>query len=259
MTADFTSAASPLDAEGVQLALDGLGVRAAQFWAVLQVETSGCGFLADRRPTILFERHIFSRRTQGDFDASHPGISQPQAGGYGQGGGHQYERLAEAIALDRRAALESTSWGMGQVMGFNASAVGYADAETMVAAMCASEAAQVQAMAAFIAGQGLAGALRSSDWARFARGYNGANYRINNYDTRLAAACDAMDRGTLPDLDIRTGQLRLSFLGFDPQGVDGVMGKLTRSAMHDFQDQAGIPRSDFFDAATLAALAERTT
>ena len=109
-------------------------------------------------------------------------------------------------------------------------------------------------MADFVLSKHLDGPLRSNDWARFAAGYNGSNYRINNYDTRLASAYDAMDRGSLPDLDVRSGQLILTYLQFDPQGIDGVMGKLTRSAMNAYQQQQGLAVTDFFDEATLKAL-----
>jgi hypothetical protein len=250
----FVSGSLPLDSAGLQSAVDSLGVKVPEFWAILTVETSGCGFLPDRRPKILFERHIFSERTGHKFDAGHPDLSNKQAGGYGQGGAAQYKRLAAAIALDRRAALESTSWGIGQVMGFNAVMVGYGDVEKLVSDMCARESAQVIAMAAFVKANKLAGALRTHDWARFAAGYNGSDYRINNYDTRLASSYEALDRGALPDLDVRSGQIYLTYLGFDPRGVDGMMGRMTRSAMNEFQLEHGLPRTDFFDTATLSAL-----
>ena len=54
--ADFQSEGLVLDAEGVVTACDTLRVPAAELWAVLIVETRGCGFLPDRRPLILFER-----------------------------------------------------------------------------------------------------------------------------------------------------------------------------------------------------------
>lgn len=254
MAQEFTGKASPLDNDGLQAALDTLGVRAAEFWAVLQVETSGSGFLQDRRPKILFERHVFSRLTHHQFDAQKPSISNPQPGGYGPDGAPQYDRLAQAIGLNRTAALQSASWGLGQVMGYNAEQVGFRDVEAMVQDMAATESAQVAAMARFIDSAGLSRALRSQDWARFAAGYNGPNYRINNYDTRLAAAHAALERGLLPDLDVRAGQTYLFYLGFDPHGIDGVMGRLTRSAMNDFQASRHLPITQFFDPDTLNAL-----
>jgi N-acetylmuramidase len=112
----FVGVALPLNREGLTVAAAHVEVDPAALWSVVVVETSGCGFLPDRRPSILFERHIFSTRTGRRFDASHPEISGP-AGGYGPPGAHQYERLAAAIACDRRAALESASWGLGQNHG----------------------------------------------------------------------------------------------------------------------------------------------
>ena len=108
---------------------------ALRMWAVLGVETSGCGFRPDRRPKILFERHVFSRETDGRWDRSHPELSNSTPGGYSGGGPDQYLRLQKAMALDRRAALRSESWGVGQVMGFNAVNDGFADVEKMVDAM----------------------------------------------------------------------------------------------------------------------------
>jgi hypothetical protein len=250
----FAGRASPIDGDGIDAAVGQLQSTAADLWAVVGVETTGCGFLEDRRPKILFERHVFSARTSGRFDAAHPDISNPVAGGYGPAGAAQYDRLARAIALDRRAALESASWGLGQVMGYNAPKAGFAKAADMVKAMRDSENAQIVAMARFIADAGLDAALRAHDWARFARGYNGPNYRINNYDTRLAVAHDALARGGLPDVVVRAAQMYLTYLGFDPHGVDGVMGRLTRSALNDYQRHSGLPVTDFVDPDTFERL-----
>jgi len=188
MADEFTGTALPLDVEGLQQALGTIAVGAAELWAVIGVETTGCGFLPDRRPKIQFERHVFSRETQHRFDASSPDLSNPRPGGYGPAGAPQYDRLSRAIDLDRNAALCSASWGIGQVMGYNAGAAGYPDTEHMVVAMAASEGAQVTAMASFVKANHLDRALGTRDWPSFARGYNGRDYAINSYDTRLAAA-----------------------------------------------------------------------
>jgi hypothetical protein len=45
-----------------------LGVFAAEIWTVLALETSGRGCMADRRPQVLFELHIFHRLTNEQFD-----------------------------------------------------------------------------------------------------------------------------------------------------------------------------------------------
>src|SRR5437763_1168307 len=111
---DFVGKSKALSQEGLDAASRALSVNAPEIWAVLAVETSGCGYLSDRRPPILFERHIFSRLTKGQFDTSD--VSNPQAGGYGPSGANQYLRLTNAIGLHRNAALESASWGLAQIM-----------------------------------------------------------------------------------------------------------------------------------------------
>ena len=101
-----------LDAGGIAAACDTLHVHAAELWAVLTVETRGCGFLADRRPLILFERHYFSRLTKRKFDVQAPDISNKQWGGY-SGGTREYDRLGQAVRVVRGSerALKVTDAG----------------------------------------------------------------------------------------------------------------------------------------------------
>ena len=82
MPVAFRGEGQVLDADGVAAACDTLRLHAAELWSVLTVETRGCGYLADRRPLILFERHYFSRLTKRKFDAKAPDISNLQWGGY---------------------------------------------------------------------------------------------------------------------------------------------------------------------------------
>lgn len=255
MAISFVGPGSPLSDAGIGSAAQRLSTTAAEIWTVLSVETSGCGYLPDRRPVILFERHFFSRLTRGAYDASYPDISNPSAGGYGAGGAHQYDRLAQALALDEQAALRSASWGIGQVMGDNYTSAGFADVVSMVTAVVASEDAQLGAVASFINATGLGPALTSHDWVRFARGYNGPAYTKNNYDTSLASAYERLSGGTLPDLTVRAAQVYLMYLGFDPGPKDGVPGKRTYDALNAFQKAQGQAPSNVIDAATVAGLA----
>jgi len=253
MALEFAGTATPLMESGMTQATQRLQVGRPEIWAVLKVETSGCGFLADRRPQILFERHIFHRETQGRFDATAPDISNPKGGGY-SGGAAEYERLARAIALDRRAALRSASWGIGQVMGFNAATVGFADVESMVTAMMASEDNQLQAMFQFVIANNLHAAIQQHDWTAFARGYNGANFAQNQYNDKLAAAFSRFSQAGVPNLRVRTAQMLLMYRRFDPGPIDGEMGNRTRNALRKFQAQVGRPATGELDDATLAAL-----
>jgi hypothetical protein len=236
----FVGAALPLNREGLTVAARHVDVEPAVLWSVVVVETSGCGFLPDRRLDILFERHIFSARTGRRFDASHPAISG-SAGGYGAAGAHQYERLAEAIACDRRAALESASWGLGQVMGFNATSAGFRDAEEMVAQMMRSENEQILGMVRFMRASGTHTALQRRDWTAFARSYNGPGFAANRYHEKLAAAHSSLSSRGLPDFDVRAAQLLLTYHGFNPGKIDGVVGERTRAAITTFSTKHNLP------------------
>ena len=251
---EFTGAAMPISQTGLDQATGLLGIAPPALWAILTVETDGCGYLVDRRPLILFERHIFHQQTRGAFDQAHPSISSRVPGGY-VGGGGEYDRLAEAAALDPHHALLSTSWGIGQVMGFDAQMGGFTSIEDMVADVVDSEDAQLKAIANFLRARRLHTTLASHDWKAFARGYNGPDFAKNQYDTRLAQAFAAFSLGPLPDLRVRQAQVFLMFLGIDAGGVDGILGKRTRSGILLFNQQQRRPPSDDVDDSLLAALA----
>ena len=187
---DFAGAATPLGPNDIAAAASRLQCEPAAIWAVCDVESAGGGFLPDKRPKILFEAQVFGQLTQYRWDASHPNVSSPtwNRALYGAAGAHQYDRLAEAIALDRDAALEAASWGMFQVLGLNFAQCGFAGVEDYVAAMCAGEGAQLTAFCAFCQKGGLDAYLRAHDWTRFALGYNGPGEAANGYDAKLAAA-----------------------------------------------------------------------
>jgi hypothetical protein len=248
----FQGTALALSADGLGAVSQKLSVHAPEIWTVLAVETSGCGYLPDLRPQILYERHIFHRLTQGKYDDGD--ISDPKPGGYGPSGAHQYERLALAIARDRTAALESCSWGIGQIMGENYAWAGFSDVEQMVSAMSESEDKQLFAMANFLVSSRLNVPLQAHDWASFARGYNGPDYVINRYDIRLNGEFQKCSAGGLPDLDVRAAQLYLTYLGFHPGPIDGVAGVRTLSALADFQTQHKLVQTASVDAIAVAQL-----
>ena len=254
---EFVGASLPLSESGLQRSTDLLHTGAAEIWTLLSVETQGCGFLNDRRPLILFERHIFHQQTGGSLDAAHPLISSPVPGGY-LGGAQEYERLQQAISLNRRAALHSASWGIGQIMGLNAKLAGFESVETMVSAMQEGEDAQLMAVAQFLRAKKLNVLLARHDWQGFARKYNGPNFKRNQYDTRLAAALAGFSSGPLPQIAVRQAQVLLMFLGIDAGGIDGIPGKRTRSAVAQFREQHGLGTSAIIDDALIAALVAET-
>jgi hypothetical protein len=250
---EFQGAGEPLTRVGFIATVESLGLKVPELLAVLSVETHGCGFLSDRSPAILFERHVFHRLTKGKFDAKAPSLSNTQPGGY-LGGLAEYGRLAAAIQLNRTAALQSASWGIGQVMGFNFATAGYQNVEDMVRDSLAGEDRQLQAMANFLKANGLQQSLAIHDWTSFARGYNGPGFARNHYDVSLASAFRKFVQGPLPDILVRTAQLLLTYAGLHVGMIDGVAGKLTRSAASQFRQDHGIPASDEIDEDLVAAL-----
>ena len=209
----------------------------------MEIEAKRCGFLDDGRPVILFERHKFYSFTRGAFADKAPDLCNKRPGGYGLGGANQYKRLKAAMKLDEQAALKSTSFGLGQIMGFNHAVAGYAKLADFVEAMCQSEDNQLAAMASFIKSVNLAPSIRLRDWTSFARAYNGPDYAINQYDVRLGAAYSKFRSGPLPDLKIREAQILLTYAGFEPGLVDGWLGSRTRIALDAFRNGQGLPLS----------------
>lgn len=190
--AGFHGAGARLTMGDIDRAAAALGVENRLIEAVAYVEANNHGFLDDGRPQLLFEAHQFHRLTGGQWDQSHPNISSAawDARLYGAAGAHQYDRLGEAMALDRSAALEAATWGMFQELGGNFQAVGFRTIDDFVAAMCAGEGRHLDVFVAHCTHFDLIQYLRSEDWLGFARGYNGAG-QVNYYAAKLEAAYKA--------------------------------------------------------------------
>lgn len=166
-----------------------LGCEVAAIRAVIDVESAGSGFLGDGRPKVLFEAHVFSRETGGQFDHTHPTLSTRhwQRDLY-KGGAAEYLRVYRAAQLNGEAAMRACSWGMFQIMGFNFAECGERSLHGFLLAMHNNEDAQLALFSGLIESKSLAASLRGRDWAKFARVYNGQSYARNQYDTKLAAA-----------------------------------------------------------------------
>ncbi len=172
-----------------------LDVELAAIKAVNQVESLGHGFLPNGKPVILFERHVMYRQLKAldpdqveAFAGNFPNLVNGQPGGYA-GGIQEHTRLIRASMIDAECAAASCSWGLFQIMGHHAQNLGYESAQAFSAAMAKSEAEQLNAFVLFIqSDERLHSALQQKKWARFARYYNGPNYKRNCYDARLAQA-----------------------------------------------------------------------
>ncbi len=181
-----------------------LGLPLATVYAVNEIESRGRGFLDNGKPVVLFERHIMYRqltarphdqfrtlvlkRTADELAVLHPNIVSPTPGGY-VGGNGEHQRLTKARQIDDSAALESTSWGAFQIMGFHWRRLGHNSVQAFVASMETNESQQFRAFVTFLQTDNeLHRALRAGRWADFARIYNGPQYARSRYHLRLKEA-----------------------------------------------------------------------
>ena len=144
--------------------------------AFIKVESSGNGFVNDKI-TIQFEPHIFKRYTK---KVIINGVEGQTA---------EWKAFNEAWAIDPNATMLSTSYGMGQIMGFHYKTLGYQSVGAMLDAFKTGEYVQVRGMLTFIKSNvNLRTAMKTLDWKKLAYYYNGAYYAVNQYDKKLSAA-----------------------------------------------------------------------
>jgi hypothetical protein len=167
-----------------------IGCSVAAIMAVAEVESRGGGFDPEGFPKTLFEGHWFYKLTKGKYAESHPHLCYPKwtRQFYGKTWQEEKARLAEAMTLDRTAAMQSASWGMFQVMGFNHAICGHKTVQSFVNAMCKNENAQMDCFTSYVISNGLSDELIDLRWDDFAYRYNGPEYKKNDYAGKLARA-----------------------------------------------------------------------
>ncbi len=177
-----------LTASNYEAAAKMLGCETAAIQAVAETETQSLAWDSLGRPSILYERHVFSALTHSSFNSTHPDIANTVRGGYGRDS-EQYPKLWRAAVLDEHPALQSASWGAFQIVGRYYAEAGFASVEDFVTAMMTSEQRQLDAFIGYInASPSAKKALQDKNWANFATAYNGPAYADNSYDTNMAAA-----------------------------------------------------------------------
>jgi peptidoglycan hydrolase-like protein with peptidoglycan-binding domain len=53
---------------------------------------------------------------------------------------------------------------------------------------------------------------------------------------------------------VRSAQVYLMYLGFEPSDIDGIFGRRTRSAMNEYQLRNHLPITDELDDTTFASI-----
>jgi N-acetylmuramidase len=172
-----------------------LHIDPAALLAIAEVESGGQAYaVVDGRkePLIRFEGHYFDRRlsAKDQTKARALGLSAPVAGAIANPRTQEarWRLLARAAEIDSKAAYESCSWGVGQVMGAHWEWLGFGSVMELVELCRRDVAGQVELMARYIDKAGLGPSLRDKDWTAFARGYNGPGYKKAGYHTKIEAA-----------------------------------------------------------------------
>jgi hypothetical protein len=182
-----------------------LGCDISIIRAITKIESKGNGFLSSGEVKILYEPFQFGRLTQHKWNGaifSFDGMAYPislkgkwsvPACRYGSER-IQHKKLTFAKSLDNSAALQSCSWGLFQLMGFNYKLCGYQNVFDFVEAMNISEGKQLAAFCNFIVSVGLKEAFQSKKFKEIAIKFNGKSYHQNtpqiedDYDYKLSEA-----------------------------------------------------------------------
>lgn len=169
----------------------------------MAVESGSKGFISEHKPVILFEGHVFWRQlkkrgfnpenyTKGNEDILFQAWNKKY---YNQ---DQWARFNKAKKINSNAAIEATSWGLFQIMGFNYKDCGCKSPTLFMEAMCRDEETQKELFIKFIeSNPNLVKALTNKDWELFAKLYNGPSYKQNSYDKKLEIAYNRAKKGEL--------------------------------------------------------------
>jgi hypothetical protein len=244
-------------------------VPAAHLAALVEVESNGQIFAkvdGELRPLILPEPHVFYRRLEGDERerAVKAGLA------YAAQGAKPYPRTQKArwAQLDRMAninfdeAYQSTSYGVGQVMGYHWKALGYASLQDFLDTVFSGVDGQIDAMLRYCVENDLLDDVAAGRWLTVARGYNGKKYAAS-YAKKLKAAAErygasiAVSDGLLrmgaSGARVRELQALLVRAGFEVK-VDGDFGPATRTALKAFQRSKKLKADGVYGPKTEAAL-----
>ncbi|WEX10372.1 N-acetylmuramidase domain-containing protein [Chelativorans sp. AA-79] len=250
----------------------------ATLLAVIEVESGGRTHAVVQgrpEPLIRFEGHYFDRRlSPADQEmARREGLASPTAGAVKNPPSQaaRWRMLGRAAEIDRRAAYESTSWGVGQVMGAHWKRLGYPSVDALVEEARGGVEGQIRLMLRYIDEAGLMEALHRRDWTAFARGYNGPGFARNSYHLKLALAYRRHARAiSRPGSDapaetpalLRRGDRgsavqhlqRLLTAAGHPVTADGDFGPRTHAAVLAFQRSSGLTADGIAGPATMEAL-----
>lgn len=252
-----------------------LQMEEAALFAVVEIEANGVTYVpvgGRDEPVIRFEGHYFDARlTNGKRAlARKQRLASPKVGGVRNPASQESrwsKLLVPARRIDKRAALESTSWGLGQVMGAHWKTLGFSSVEHLVEHARSGAAGQIDLMIRYIEAFGLVDEIQRLDFRAFTRGYNGPGGIKRGYHTRMKAAYErragkegvvsaaaGMLRMGSKGAKVRELQALLTRVGY-PVKVDGDYGPSTKAAVLQFQAANGLTADGVAGPQTQRALA----
>lgn len=242
--------------EKVSRIAESIGVEPAQLLAVAEVESGGTVSWQTKfgvKPPVRFEGHYFHKRLKGAKlrQAIAAGLASPRAGAVANRSSYdaRYELVYAAMKIDANAAMESCSWGLGQVMGAHWKKLGYSSVKALVDEASSGVDGQIALMVKYIQKFGLADELQTKNDKSFADQYNGPASAKNRYAQKIAAArkrYEALlakspgDTKDFEDAVILQAQKDLKRLGFYKGPIDGKNGPQTIAAIKAFQRSHGL-------------------
>jgi len=146
------------------------GFDTAVMLAFIAVETGGKGFNHDGKIMIQFEPHWFKKKApyapSGKWSLNKVEVQSKE-----------WPAFNDAFVKNKDAAMESTSIGLGQIMGFHFRRLGFKTVGDMWNHAKKSLENQIWQIAKFIdTDSALKNAIKNKDWLTIAKIYNGAGF-----------------------------------------------------------------------------------
>ncbi len=149
---------------------ESIDIDYASLMAFISVESGGKGFI-NGRIVIQFEPAWFKKKAP--FAPS--GLWSLNKV---ENQDKEYKAFSDAFHKNANAAMQSTSWGLGQIMGYHYARLGYKTVDDMVNAFKLSEYQQVKGIVKFIqTDPRLLKAIQTKNWHLVATYYNGGGYK----------------------------------------------------------------------------------
>lgn len=163
------------------------GWEYAALKAIIAVESGGAGFdPVTGKIIIQFEPNWFKREYD-DWKKHSIGYTWFYNGVSNQK--EEWKAFNSAFILDPDAAMQATSIGIMQVMGFHYRDIGFKTVGDMWDYAKESEANQIDLAIRFINNNpALVAAVKNTNWRMVAYYYNGSGYKKYSYDTKLENA-----------------------------------------------------------------------